>query len=205
MKGPRDCTLSCQLSRRAFLQFCTFIAATLALPSSAASKIAGAIENKQKPYVVWLEFSDCAGDTEALLRATNPPVENILLDLISLEYHETIMAPAGIAAEKSLDDVVSRYRGRYLAIVEGAIPTADGGVYCCVSGRTALERVRRVCSNALAVIAAGSCASFGGVAAAAPNPTGAVGVKAAVPGANVINLPGCPVNPVNLTALLSIT
>lgn len=202
MKGLKDCTLNCQLSRRTFLQFCSVIAATLTIPSGSVSKIAEAIVNKQKPYVVWLEFSDCAADTEALLRATNPAVENVLLDIISLEYHETIMAPSGANAEKSLSDVVNQRRGEYLAIIEGAIPTANAGVYCCVSGQTALERARYVCGNARAVIAAGSCASFGGLAAAAPNPTGAVGVKAAVPRANVINLPGCPVNPINLTALL---
>jgi hydrogenase small subunit len=78
----------------------------------------------------------------------------------------------------------------------------DNGVYCCVGGRTAVDIAREVCGNAFATIAVGSCAAYGGIPAAAPNPTGAVGVKEAVPEATVINLPGCPLNPDNLTALV---
>jgi len=78
----------------------------------------------------------------------------------------------------------------------------DGGVYCCIGGRSALEIAREVCGNAFATIAAGTCATGGGIPEAKPNPTGAVGVKDAVPGATVINLPGCPLNPDNLTATI---
>ena len=78
----------------------------------------------------------------------------------------------------------------------------DDGIYCCIGGRTALDIAREVCGNALATIAVGTCAAYGGIPAAAPNPTGAVGVKDAVPGATVVNLPGCPLNPDNLTATI---
>lgn len=190
------------VSRRDFIKFCTAMAATLALPSSFIPKIAEALEKKQKPYVVWLELSDCAGDSESMLRATKPTIAEIVLDVISLEYHETIMAPSGKAAEKSLDDVVKNQKGKYIAIIEGAVPMKDGGVYCCVAGKSAIDSVREVCGNAMATLAVGSCASWGGVASASPNPTGCVGVKAAVPGATVINLPGCPVNVENVTATI---
>jgi hydrogenase small subunit len=60
-----------------------------------------------------------------------------------------------------------------------------------------------VCGGALATIAIGTCAAFGGLPAAAPNPTGALGVADAVPGLkNLINLPACPANAENLTALI---
>ncbi|MGO9612582.1 MAG: hydrogenase small subunit [Dissulfurispiraceae bacterium] len=190
------------VSRRDFIKFCTAMAATLALPSSFIPRIAEALEKKQKPYVVWLELSDCAGDSESMLRATKPTIAEIVLDVISLEYHETIMAPSGKAAEKSLDDVVKNQKGKYIAIVEGAVPMKDGGIYCCVAGKSAIDSVREVCGNAMATLAVGSCASWGGVASASPNPTGCVGVKAAVPGATVINLPGCPVNVENVTATI---
>ena len=52
-------------------------------------------------------------------------------------------------------------------------------------------------------IAVGTCAWDGGIAAAVPNPTGAMGVKDALPGlTNLINLPGCPVNAYNIAATL---
>ncbi|RMG67535.1 MAG: twin-arginine translocation signal domain-containing protein [Nitrospirae bacterium] len=188
------------ISRRDFLTFCSMMAATLALPASFAPQIAEALEKKKKPTVVWLEFQDCAGNSEAFLRASSPTVKDIVLDVLNVEYHETIMAAAGHQAEKSLEDVVKNLKGQYIAVVEGSIPLKEGGVYCCVGGRTAIDIAKEVCGNALATIAVGTCAAYGGIPAAAPNPTGAVGVAEAVPGITVVNLPGCPVNVENITA-----
>ncbi len=190
------------VSRRDFMKFCTTMAATLALPSTFVSTIAEALEKARKPTVVWLEFQDCAGDTESMLRASKPTMAQLVLDVISLEYHETIMAPSGKNAEKSLSDVVKNQKGKYIAIVEGAIPMKDDGVYCCIAGRTALEIAREVCGNAALSVAAGSCSSWGGVASADPNPTGAVGLKKAVPEITVVNMPGCPMNVENMTAFI---
>lgn len=188
------------ISRRDFLKFCTAMSAALALPAAFAPKIARALDTVQRPTLVWLEYQDCAGDTEALLRASNPSVAQVVLDVLSLDYHETLMAAAGHQAEDVLMKTVREQRGKYIAVVEGSIPMKDGGVYCCVGGRSALDLAREVCGNAFATLAVGTCAASGGIPAAAPNPTGAVGVKDAVPGATVINLPGCPVNSDNLTA-----
>jgi len=190
------------VSRRDFIKFCTTMAATLSLPMDFVTKIAEALEKAQKPYVVWLEFQDCCGDSEATLRASKPTIAQLVLDIISLEYHETIMAPSGKMAEKSLMDVVKNQKGKYLTIVEGAIPMKDNGVYCTIGGRTALAIAREVCGSAAASIAVGSCAAWGGLPSAKPNPTGAVGLKEAVPGATVVNLPGCPMNVENLTATI---
>ncbi len=190
------------VTRRDFMKFCTAMAAFLALPDTFASKIAEAIEKKLRPYAVWLEFQDCAGDTESMLRASKPTIAEIVLDVLSLDYHETIMAPSGKQAEKSLMDVVRNQKGKYFAIVEGAIPTKDGGIYCCIGGKTALDIAKEVCGNALATLAVGSCASWGGIASASPNPTGAVSVKEAVHGITVVNLPGCPMNVENVTATI---
>ncbi|KAF0219643.1 MAG: hydrogenase small [Geobacteraceae bacterium] len=188
------------ISRRDFMKFCTAMSAALALPVTFAPRIARALEEVKRPTLVWLEFQDCAGNTEALLRASNPTVAELVLDVLSVDYHETIMAAAGHQAEEALAKVIKEQRGKYIAVVEGSIPLRDDGVYCCIGGRSAVDIAREVCGNAFATIAAGSCAAFGGIPAAAPNPTGAVGVKDAVPGATVINLPGCPLNPDNLTA-----
>lgn len=188
------------ISRRDFIKFCTLMAATLSLPSSFIPKIVEALEKKLKPSLVWLEFQDCAGNTESLLRATKPTIAEIVLDILSIDYHETIMAPAGKQAEKSLMDVVKNQKGKYIAVVEGSIPMKDNGVYCCIGGRSAIDIAREVCGNAFATISVGTCASYGGIPAANPNPTGAVGVKDAVSGIKLINLPGCPVNVENITA-----
>ncbi len=190
------------VTRRDFMKFCTAMSAALALPVTFAPTIAQALDEVKRPTLVWLEFQDCAGDTEALLRAANPTVAEIVLDILSVDYHETIMAAAGFQAEEALAKVVKEQKGKYIAVVEGAIPLKDGGVYCCIGGRAAVDIAREVCGNALATVAVGTCATFGGIPAAAPNPTGAVGVKTAVPGATVINLPGCPLNADNLTATI---
>ncbi|WP_353683705.1 hydrogenase small subunit [Thermodesulfovibrio sp. 3907-1M] len=188
------------VSRRDFLKFCASTAAVLGLSSSFVPKIAEAMEKKQKPVVVWLEYQDCAGCSESILRASKPTIGQIVLDVVSLEYHETIMAAAGHQAEKSLHDAIKNYKGKYLVVVEGAIPLKDGGVYCTIGGKSAVDLIKEICKDAMAVIAVGNCACFGGVPAAKPNPTGAVGVMDIIKDKPVINLPGCPLNVENFTA-----
>ncbi len=188
------------VSRRDFLKFCGTTAAVLGLSSSYVPKIAEAMEKKQKPVVVWLEYQDCAGCSESILRAEKPTIGQIVLDVVSLEYHETIMAAAGHQAEKSLHDAVKNYKGKYLVVIEGALTDKDGGIYCTIGGRSNVDIAKEVCKDAMAVIAVGNCACFGGVPAAKPNPTGAVGVMDIIKDKPVINLPGCPLNVENFTA-----
>jgi len=190
------------VSRRRFMEFCAAMAATLALPPRYAAKVADALSKVKKPVLVWVQFQDCAGNSEAILRASHPTVLEVVLDLLSWEYHEIIMAGAGKQAEAALQRVVKEEKGKYLAVVEGAIPLAEGGVYCTVAGRTAVDLAREVCGSAAASIAVGACAWDGGLVAAHPNPTGAVGLQDAVPGITLINMPGCPQNPANTVAVL---
>lgn len=191
------------VSRRDFLKFCGSMAAILGLPSEAAAALPNAIETAPKPTLVWLEFQDCAGNTESFLRASHPSVAEIILETLSLDYHETLMAAAGFQAEAALTQTVAKHRGEFIAIVEGSIPTGAGGAYCTIGGKSALQIAQEVCGQAAATIAIGTCATFGGIPAASPNPTGAVSVSQAVPGLkNLINLSACPANVENLTALL---
>jgi hydrogenase small subunit len=205
--GEQFCSIAESLrkrgvSRRDFLKFCSAMTAAMALPASFAPRVAQALEESKKPTLVWLEFQSCTGDSEALLRSANPTVAEIILDILSVDYHETIMAAAGHQAEEALDKTIAAFKGKYICVIEGSISMKDGGVYGSTGGKSHLARARQVCGGALATIAVGTCASYGGIAAAVPNPTGAVGVKEAVPGATVINLPGCPVNADNLTATI---
>ncbi len=190
------------VSRRRFMEFCGAMVATLALPSRYAAKVADALGRVKKPVLVWLQFQDCAGNSESILRASHPTVLEVVVDLLSWEYHEIIMAGAGKQAEAALQRVVKEEKGKYLVVVEGAIPLADDGVYCTVAGRTAVDLAREVCGSAAASIAVGACAWDGGLVAAHPNPTGAVGLQEAVPGITLINMPGCPQNPANTVAVL---
>ncbi len=191
------------VSRREFVGFCGVMASALALPRTAGARILAEIKRTEKPVLVWLEFQDCAGNTESLLRASRPTVAEIVLDTLSIDYHETIMAAAGQRAEDALKKTVSDHKGKYIAVVEGSIPTNLDGAYCTIGGRSALQIAREVCGDALATIAMGTCATFGGLPAASPNPTGALGVSDAVPGVkNLINLSACPANVENLTALV---
>jgi hydrogenase small subunit len=190
------------MSRRSFLRFCAAIAAVLALPASFAPRIAAAVVTAPRIPVIWLRGQDCAGDTEAFLRASDPTVAELLLDLLSIEYHEAIMAPSGAGADLSRTQAMEKYPNGYIAVVEGGIPTADDGVYCTIGGRAFRDVVRDVCAGALATIAVGSCAFDGGSPAAGGGTTGAVGVTQFVPDARLVNLPGCPVNAVNLTATI---
>ena len=191
------------VSRREFAGFCGVMASALALPKTFAVKIAKAVAATEKPVLVWLEFQDCAGNTESFLRADRPTAAEVILDTLSIDYHETIMAAAGHQAEENLAKTVKERPGKYIAVVEGSIPTGANGAYCTIGGRSALQIAREVCGNAPATIAIGTCATFGGLPAAAPNPTGALGVADAVPDVkNLINLSACPANVENLTALI---
>jgi hydrogenase small subunit len=192
------------VSRRQFLKFCGAMTAVLALPARYTEHVAHALLSAPRPPLVWLEFQDCTGDTESFLRSGEPTVDDLLLDLLSVDYHETLMVPAGIMSERSLTDTMTNFSGQYLCVVEGSIPTAANGIHCMIRGRTALSIAQEVCNHALATIAVGTCAWDGGLAAAQPNPTGAVGVKDAVPNlSTLINLPGCPANAVNLAATIT--
>jgi hydrogenase small subunit len=116
--------------------------------------------------VIWLRGQDCAGATEAFLRAADPSTATLLLETLVVQYHETLMAPAGAAAELSRDAAMERYPNGYVLVVEGSIPTAAGGAYCLVGGRPFLDIVREVADGALATIAAEACAFDGGVSSA---------------------------------------
>lgn len=189
------------ISRRDFMKYCTILTATMGLSSSYVSKVAAAIANAPRTPVVWLAFAECTGCAESALRTVYPWIDELVLDIISLDYHETIMAPSGTAAEKSLHDTITKYEGKFICIADGAIPTANNGFYGTVGGKTMLEIAKEVCPKALATICIGTCASYGGLPAAAPNPSQAKSVGEAT-GIKTLNLPGCPPNPINLVGTI---
>jgi len=188
------------VTRRTFLKFCTGVAASLGLSTQAAVAMAKTIADpkpKKRPPVIWLHGQECTGPSESLLRSEQPSLEHLILDLISLDYHQTLDTGAGHKVEEMKKKSMEENKGKYLLVVEGAIPVKDGGIYCKIAGETMLHATKEAAEHAAAIVAFGSCASWGGVQSAYPNPTEARGAQAVLPGKTVVNIPGCPPNPAN--------
>ncbi len=179
-------------SRRDFLQFCSWLAAAAGIQASGLTEIVQALDVKPRLPVVWFHFQECTCCSESFIRSSHPIVSDIILDTISLDYTQTLQAAAGHQAEAALQETMQKYKGQYLMLVEGSIPTENDGVYCCIGGRTALDILQEGASGAKAIVAWGSCASNGCIQAAKPNPTGATPVHKLISGTPVINVPGCP-------------
>lgn len=168
----------------------------MGLPATAAGAVANALVKAKRPSVIWLHFQECTGCTESLLRAEHPTIEKLILEVISLDYHETLLAAAGHQAEQARRAAMAEHKGKYVLVVEGAIPTKENGSYCKIGGQTAIALLEECAVDAAAVIAIGSCASWGGMPSAGPNPTGASPVHEVLK-RKVVTIPGCPPNPYN--------
>jgi len=185
------------VSRRDFMKYCTFLTATIGLSSSFVPKVAEVFAAPaQRPPVIWLHFGECTGCSESVLRSQYPYVDDLVLEILSVEYHETIMAAAGQQAEDQLQAALKKYDGKFICVVEGAIATKYDGAYGKIGGKSFLDVAKEVCPKAAAVIAIGACATYGGIQAAKPNPGGYKGVGEAL-GIKTVNIAGCPPNPVN--------
>ena len=179
-------------SRRDFMKFASMMAAFIGLESSAIGQVAKAMETKPRLPVIWLHFQECTCCSESFIRSSHPIVADILLDKISLDYSETLMAASGTQAEAALKNTLEKYKGQYILCIEGSVPTGADGVYCMIGGKTSMQILEEVSENAAAVIAWGSCASNGCVQSAKPNPTSATPIHKLVKGKPVIKVPGCP-------------
>lgn len=190
------------VSRRAFMKFCAGLTSALALAPAMAPRIAHALEQARRPSVIWLSFQECTGCTESLTRADSPSLEQLILSAISLDYHHTLQAASGHAAEEARMKAMHENKGKYLVLVDGSVPLGNPG-YSTIAGRSNLDILNETVADAAAVVAIGSCAAFGGLPAAQPNPTGAVSIGSLVTGKPVVNIPGCPPIPVVMTAVIA--
>jgi hydrogenase small subunit len=193
------------VSRRDFLKFCTGVAATMGLSTNAALAMAETVakqaaNQKKRPPVIWLHGQECTGPSETLLRSEHPTLERLILEMISLDYHQTLDCGAGHQVEHAKDASIEANKGKYLLVIEGSIPTKDGGIYCKIADKTMLQHTIEAAEHAAAIVAFGSCASWGGVQSSGINPTEAKGAWEVLPGKTVVNIPGCPPNPYNFLA-----
>ena len=179
-------------SRRDFLQFVSMMTAFIGLENSAIGQVAKALETKPRVPVIWLHFQECTCCSESFIRSSHPIVADILLDKISLDYTETLMAAAGFQAEEAMQNTMKKYKGEYILCVEGSVPVGADGVYCMIGGKTSMQILQEAADGAKAIIAWGSCASNGCVQSAKPNPTQATPIHKLIKGKPVIKVPGCP-------------
>ena len=181
-----------RLSRRDFLKLASAFGITATVPLEWISK---ALAGNGLPPVIWLQGLSCSGCSISLLNSVNlATIDDVLLNKIDLDYHSTLIAAAG--------DVVFSDMARqgYILVVEGSIPWNANGKYCYVgSNLTMFGAFNRFSAAAQQIVAVGTCASFGGVAKANPNPTGTHSVAETLTalGRNkpLINIPGCPIHP----------
>lgn len=191
------------IKRRDFLKYCGATAALLGLSEAFIPKIAAALEkaSKRQP-VIWLNFASDSGCTESFIKATYPSPAQVILDILSVDYNETIMAAVGKQTEEIL--AKSRKEGGYILIVEGGIPTKKG--HGMIGNMEMLEVFKINAAPAVAILAIGSCATDGGVPAAKPNPSQIIGTAEALKRVGInkplVNLDLCPVNPQYLVGVV---
>lgn len=199
------------VSRRSFMKLCGSLAVAAGLSELAAPRVAQAIENSvigaesgSLYPVIWMEGASCTGCTESFAQVDSPDPATVVLEMISLNYCETLSAAAGWSMEEAKAQTVEA--GNYILIYEGAVLEGWGGQALRVANETGTEQLIHVAENASAVVALGSCAVNGGWMGANPNSSGALGVQKflaqegiATP---VINIPGCPANPEWVEAVL---
>lgn len=189
------------ISRRQFLELCRNSAPALGLTAVQLARLEKLLANPSAPSVVWLQGSACTGCSVSLLNrisASRPTdIADVLINYINLRYHPNVMGAAGEPAAAIAEEY--RTKTNYVLAMEGGVPTLFGGSTCwawSIKGRdvTMLEAVQALGKTAWQILCVGTCASWGGIPAAAPNPTGVRAVSA-ITGRPTLNIAGCPPHP----------
>ncbi len=208
------------VSRRDFLKYCGSVAAMLGLSEAMAPTIAAAVEtaagNKLYP-AIWLNGGACTGCTESAAQSTYPDIAQIVLDILSMNYMETVMYATGASADEALIETAEKAKGKFILIYEGTVMTGLDGNTLRIGGKPSLEQIDEIAPKAAAIVAVGSCAVDGGWvkgnnAAGGQDPAdnipfnGGTGISMYLESKGikvpVINLPTCPVNPEWIVAIV---
>lgn len=191
-----------QITRRDFMKWAAASAAVLGLSKVELFKVGEALAASTSPPVIWLQGAACTGCSISVLNVTNPTIDEVLLNAISMKYHPNLSAAAGDLAVSSIVDSSALYDGQFILCIEGGIPTGADGNYNIIGDRngagwTMLNAVNELGPKAKYVLAAGTCAAYGGVVRPSAY-TGVKNVKEILGGKTrnpIINLPSCPVQP----------
>ena len=197
------------VSRRDFLKFCGSTATILGLSSAMVPSIAAAVENAADSGLypaLWINGGACTGCSESIAQATYPNVAEIVLDILSLPGMETVAMASGEFAEEALEAQYEANKGKFILIFEGTVITGLDGNMLRIAGKPQIEHLKHYAEGAAAIVAVGSCAVDGGWVRAYPNPASGTGVSQYLASEGittpVVNLPGCPVNPEEITAVV---
>lgn len=189
-------------SRRDFLKTCVALTSIMGLSTELLPQVIEAAEQKPLTPVIWLHGHECTGCDEAFIRSQSPLASDMILNMIALEDMEVLGAAAGEQLEHHGQEIKQKYAGQYILIFEGAVPLAEDGIYCMVGGKPIVETLRHYAKDAAFIIEAGSCATWGGIQAARPNPTKSVAVSEVIHGKTIIKVPGCPPIPEVMTGTI---
>jgi hydrogenase small subunit len=193
------------ITRRSFTKFCSLTAAALGLPPAYAAEIQNAMETKPRIPVLWMHGLECTCCSESFIRSGHPLAKDVILSMISLDYDDTLMAAAGHQAEAIVKETIEKYDGNFILAVEGNPPLNQEGMSCIIGGRPFLEQLKEAADHCKAIISWGSCASWGCVQAARPNPTQATPIHKVpgLPAKPIIKVPGCPPIAEVMTAVIA--
>jgi hydrogenase small subunit len=195
------------ISRREFLQW----AAAAPVAIGFFPKLALALQDAIKEYpIIWLQTSTCSGCSVSVINTIHPSIKNVILEQVLpghqliLTYHGTLMAATGTLSLDAARKAAKTHQGKFILVVEGAIPTKQDGIYGHIGSSngkpiTMFKWMDLLGNNAMATLTVGTCAAYGGLSSAAPNPSGSKGVSEVYQMLSitspVINIPGCPCHP----------
>jgi len=194
-----------KISRRDFLKVTLAAAGALQLSSS---KIFAALSENNNAPIIWLQGCGCTGCSVSTLAVSNPAaIDDVLLSVVSMKFNNTIMTLAGEKAMAALNEAATMYADQFILVIEGGIPTGANGHYCIIGEDAGVpvtmhSALLKYGPMAKAIVAAGTCASFGGIPAAAPNVAAIRPVSQVLITKPVVNLPGCPVHPTTIISAL---
>ena len=153
-------------------------------------------QSVKKINAIWLEVTGCSGNIISLLNSENPGLYDVLKDIVNITYNNMLMGAEG---EFAFERFIETLDTEFILLIDGAVSTKENGLYNIVANYkgkriTALEAVKMAGEKAKYVLAVGTCASYGGISAARPNPSESKSVQEVLSRA-VIRLPGCPCHP----------
>lgn len=191
--------------RRDFLKLCAGTMAGLGASQMAHPSVLAALEKAAsgKTPCIWLQGCGCTGCSVSILNSVHPSIADVLLKIISMEYHPTIMGCEGETAFEHMLHIAEENQGKFILFLEGSIPTKDER-YCIIGEAhekeySLGETLRTIAPKAAACVALGACATYGGIPGAKGNLTGCVGLAPYLQQqkikAPVVNIPGCAPHP----------
>jgi hydrogenase small subunit len=181
--------------------------------------------NVAEVHVIWMTTGlGCDGDSVSVTAASLPSIEDIVMGNIpglpKVHLHNPVLAYE--VGDDFMEYWFKAAAGKldpFVLILEGSVPNEkikEEGYWAAMGTDpdtaqpiTTNEWIDRLAPKALAVVACGTCATYGGIHAMEGNPTGAMGLadylgwgwksKAGLP---IVNVPGCPVQPDNMMETL---